>query len=296
MSSRFHAHPPLWRFCYVLFARIWNLNSDSAADEAYIFLNSLDEILRSKLEDPEESWLPNPYGAVAVFANVEACVESIEPLMAALPLLSIGIAWGELERTHSINTWSAAAVPINEAARLASIKSVQGHVAVTKKVREDLWRSKIRYRDLFGAEQTATIKEAEFRYYLLSKLGPEGQKRSRSGPVIRLDSMRSLPANIVSCDIEKYSRKPTHEQAKISNILFRLVEQSLFAVGGLNAHWTPAGDGGQVIFRESSAPQAWNFARSLFEEVSNSGVPLRIGIEHGPILESKYRAAVGGRC
>jgi hypothetical protein len=185
---------------------------------------------------------------------------------------------------------------VNTAARLASIDGVQGLVAVDRKVRDDMYRSSGRNHALFGEEQTGIVKGAEFRYYLL----PELYRRSRKRPMrkaLQANATPTTPANIVSFDIEKYSRQSSSEQAKLSTTLFKCVEQSLASVGEGSEHWTPAGDGGQLVFAsdgQNSAPQAWQFAQLLLDLIVESSLPLRIGIDNGPVLKSKHRAAVGG--
>jgi class 3 adenylate cyclase len=263
-------------------------------------VDSLDDALLSALKGDKDCWFQNPYGASAFFPNVTTCLECLRKIVADLSkagaVISVGVAWGNFGRNHAVVSWSAVAHAINTAARLASIESVRRNVAVDRKVREDLIRSGTP-STFFGAERADRVKGAGFRYFLLTDPSMQGE----SPPPSKIEPPNTLSitlANIVSFDIEKYSRKSEPEQAKLTDELFWGVDHSLERIGKKpESSWTPAGDGGQLVFLSDegrSAPQAWQFAQFLLERASEKELPLRIGIAHGPVLKSKHRASVGG--
>jgi hypothetical protein len=292
------ASTPLWRQGYATFVKLWDLTRDTPADKGCMLVDALDEVLLRRV-DRASSWFQNPYGGSAFFPDVDTCLESVVDVITSLSgtgaVISIGIAWGNFERIFAVRAWNTVAIPVNTAARLASIPEIRGCVAVHPKVREDMGRARDSFTGLTEQEQSATVKNTQFRYHLLKS--PYRQIEPRPKPSEGPRSISLKPANIVSFDIEKFSLETETRQRELSETLFRHVEESLNRVGQKAGDWTPAGDGGQVIFLdvpENSAPQALQFAQCLLGLPPQSGLRLRVGIDNGPIGASRHRAAVGG--
>src|SRR5215469_10223867 len=301
MPTIAEASTPLWRQGYAAFVKLWDLTPDTPADKVCMLVDALDEVLLRRVG--QHSWFQNPYGGSALFFDVDTCLESVLDVIASLSatgaVISIGIAWGNFERTFVVRDWNTVAIPVNTAARLASIPEIRGCVAVHPKVREDMGRARDSYTSLIEQEQSATVKDTEFRYHLLKS--PYRQIdviETRPKPSEGPGSISLKQANIVSFDIEKFSLETETRQRELLETLFRHVEQSLNRVGKkADDVWTPAGDGGQVIFPavpENSSPQALQFAQCLLGLPPQSGLRLRVGIDSGPIVTSRHRAAVGG--
>jgi hypothetical protein len=300
-STPVEASTPLLRQGYATFVKLWDLTSDTPADKVCMLVDDLDEVLLRRVDSA--SWFQNPYGGSAFFPDVDTCLESVVDVITSLSgtgaVISIGIAWGNFERIFAVRALNTVAIPVNTAARLASIQGIQGCVAVHPKVREDMGRARDSYTNLIEQEQSATVKNTEFRYHLLkSPYRQTGVIGTRPKPSEGPGSISLKQANIVSFDIEKYSRESETRQRELSETLFRQVELSLNRVGKkADDGWTPAGDGGQVIFLdapENSSPQALLFAQCLLSLPPQSGLRLRVGIHSGPIGASRHRAAVGG--
>ena len=300
MPTIAEASTPLWRQGFAVFVKLWDLTPDAPADKVCMLVDALDEVLLRRAGSA--SWFQNPYGGSALFLDVDTCLESVVDVITSLSgtgaVISIGIAWGNFERNFAVRDWNTVAIPVNTAARLASIPEIRGRVAVHPKVREDMVRARDSYAGLTEQEQSATIKNTQFRYHLLkSPYRQSGVIETRPKPSEGPGSISLKQANIVSFDIEKFSLETETRQRELSQTLFRHVEQSLNRVGQKPGDWTPAGDGGQVIFLavpENSSPRALEFAQYLLDLPPQSGLRLRVGIDSGPIGASRHRAAVGG--
>ena len=101
-----------------------------------MLVDALDDVLLRRID--KASWFQNPYGGSALFPDVDTCLESVVDVITSLSgtgaVISIGIAWGNFERNFAVRAWNTVALPVNTAARLASIPEIRGCVAVHPKV------------------------------------------------------------------------------------------------------------------------------------------------------------------
>ena len=160
MSMIAKASTPLWRQGYAAFVKLWDLTPDTPADKVCMLVDALDEVLLRRVD--KASWFQNPYGGSALFPDVDTCLEAVVDVITSLSgtgaVISIGIAWGNFERNFAVRDWNTVAIPVNTAARLASIPEIRGCVAVHPKVREDMERARDSYTCLWRIAKLALVR------------------------------------------------------------------------------------------------------------------------------------------
>jgi class 3 adenylate cyclase len=282
---------------FAVFVKLSSLRADTHAKKCVAVFDRLDSALQKLARDPRTDWFPNPIGGAIFVRKPDKALRAAATLMGLMTALrvrvSIAITYGRFQRVLNVNRWNVTAVPLNLAARMASIAGAEGKTVVDATVRELAEHS---CPALFGKLQSDKVKRTRVEY--CEVLGV--QYRQGTGFIEKWDEVEVADiwlADIVCFDIERYSEKTPKKQNSQAATLSENVEQSQQASLLLPRTYLSAGDGGFIIFepgRLDTARAALTVARNLRERVSTEGIPVRIGIHRGEVARTKYRRAVGG--
>lgn len=285
---------------FVLFVKLTELTPATPADVCVACFDFLDATIKPFLK--ESGWaLPSPYGAVAVVRTVDEALRLARHMVqhtsrVALPI-AIGMDWGRLDRVYGLKTWNAAASSINIAARMASVPALRGRVAVSRTAKENACAASTPLGQLFGAEQTGVVKTTTFQYHSV-KAADYRQSLRRRKCTLRLPvAVDSSAADVLVYDVQGYSRLSQVRQAQVVGDLTACVERALESVGPSLAGDGHSGDGGYLVFArsyENSGAVAWQAAIELRRQTRQVGLPVRIGLAHGPVVKRRNGSFVGG--
>ncbi len=272
--------PDLHREGYGIFVRCCDLSPRTPVAEFAFIIEQLDSIIGN------EDFFPSPYGGAIYRRQIDEALAAARALTSGLGPFgisaAIGIAWGRFQRTVNVRDWNAAALPVNQAARLAFCDAAKGRVLLTPKVREAAG-AKI---DCSGKGE-CVVKGARYEYHSIESPGYALNNKRRP------DSSGAPPSyepNIALWDIVKYSTKDPDEQAELSERLAQMTTTVLQTLNVKQADYSPTGDGGFALFE--TGLRAIAFARQLGSYVASMGITIRTGINHGEITFAK-RGPIG---
>ena len=277
--------PALHREGYAIFVRCCDLSSETPVSEFVSIIDILDGILSRQIERNEDLF-PNPNGGgIYLRDDIDKALDAARELVGGLGAsgisAGIGIAWGRFQRTVNVQDWNSAALPLNQAARLAFCKDAVGCVLVTPHVRQTAGA-----RIKFSEERDCEVKSAHYPNHAVES--PD-YKQSRT---LRTKSP-GIPAtretNIVLWDIVKYSAKDIDQQADLSHSLALSATTALHKFNA-GEDYSPTGDGGFALF--DTGLKAIAFAKELGRYAAFNGITVRTGINHGEVAFAK-RGPVG---
>jgi hypothetical protein len=250
------AQPAFDREGYGIFVRCCGLAPDSSTGEFVTSIEALDAILLQQIQDKQEDFFPNPYGGAIYRPDVSEALGAARALVSGLGEkgvpAAIGIAWGRFRRTVNVHAWNAAALPLNEAARLAFCTEAVGRVFVSPHVRKVVGS-----RVQFSEEGACHGKDKDYPYYA-SKAASYEQRLS--APLVPTE-VDPCAKNVVLWDIVKYSTKDPDEQAVLSHDLALNATIALDLFRAMRGDYSPAGDGGFAAF--DTGLQAIEFAKTI---------------------------------
>lgn len=207
--------------------------------------------------------------------------------------VAIGVSDGRLEPVADLTEENVVGTAINYAARLAFVDHGPGRIAVKESTAQQAMRAGL--ARWFGEPQTGTVKATQLKFRWLQEPGltllPLGTERPRAR------GRNSKVAYVLVYDLKGYSGRGDEAQLDLFKKLHQIVRDALEAAGAnLNSRdwYSPAGDGGAVVFGES--PRAlWTFACTLSSYARAEQLDLRIGIDHGEVhvLKDFGRKPVG---
>lgn len=270
---------------YAIFVRCCDLTAASSACEIVATIETLDRILYDQIDKKNGDVFPNPYGGAIFRDDVDEVLSSVRALVSGLAaagiLAAIGVSWGRFQRTTNVHDWNAAALPLNEAARLAFCKSAVGRVLVSPHVKD-----KAGTRAQFGPELICDVKGKEYSY---NAIEPADYRQSLANPLPPA-APEICERNIVLWDIVKYSTKDPRDQADLSHSLALSATTALHIFGAEKKAYGPAGDGGFAVF--DSGIRAFEFAKWLRKDAMSRDITIRIGINQGEVVFAR-RGPVG---
>lgn len=127
--------PDLNREGYAIFVRCCDLSADTPVGQFAATIEELDRILSDRIGEHNENFFPSPQGGAIYCPDIGNALEAARALVDRLGKSGIsagvGIARGRFQRTVNVQDWNAAALPLNEAARLAFCGAAKEHVLVT---------------------------------------------------------------------------------------------------------------------------------------------------------------------
>jgi hypothetical protein len=264
-------------------------SGETPVGEFYSTIETLDRILRGQI-DRREDFFPSPCGGAIYLRRIDKALDAAQALAKGLSTsgisAAIGMAWGRFQRTVNVQDWNAAAVPLNQAARLAFCDAAQGHVLATPHVRQTAGA-----RVKFSDERDCVVKGNHYSYHAIESPGykPSNRRRpARSQTPGTSETARET--NIILWDVEKYSTKDSDEQAGLSHSLALIATTAFHKFGIRQEDYSPTGDGGFALF--DSGLKAIAFAQELGRYATSRGITIRTGISHGEVAFAK-RGPVG---
>lgn len=275
--------PDLNRDGFAVFVRCFDLTADTPAGKFVAIIDTLDDLLFRQIGGNKDDFFPNPYGGAIYLAGIGETLDASRALAAGLSAAGIsagiGVAFGRFQRTVNVQDWNAAALPLNQAARLAFSKDAVGRILVTPHVREVA-----KDRISCSGESVCEVKGAPYRYHAVDL--PD-----RAAPAAALPNpaaARTALKNIVLWDVVKYSTKDPDEQAELSHSLALIADTALHKFNRNPQDYSPTGDGGFALFE--TGLQAMAFAKELGR--ASKKIVIRTGINHGEVAFAK-RGPVG---
>jgi WD40 repeat protein len=277
--------PELHREGYGIFVRCCGLSASSSTGEFVATMETLDQIFFEQIGKKTADFFPNPYGGAIYCGHVEQALKAVRALVSGLGTsgisAAIGVAWGRFQRTTNVHEWNAAALPLNEAARLAFSDGAVGRVLVSPHVRNNAGA-----RAEFSDERVCEVKGKPYRYHAIESVG---YQQLIAGPLAP-GTPRSYEKNVVLWDIVKYSTKELDDQADLSGTLALSAATTLHIFAASQQAYSPAGDGGFAVF--DTGLQAMAFAKELGNYAASKDIIIRTGIHQGEVAFTK-RGAVG---
>jgi hypothetical protein len=278
--------PDLHREGYGIFVRCCDLSSKTSAGEFVSVIDTLDGILSGEIGENKEDFFPSPYGGAIYRGRIDEALKAARALVDGLSAggisAAIGIAWGLFQRTVNVQDWNAAALPLNQAARLAFCDKAVGRVLVTPHVRQNAAA-----RVEFSEQRDCVVKGAPYPHHAIES--PDFQQRL----AVRIPAPgtpRTRETNLVLWDVVKYSAKSPDEQADLSQSLAQIATTALETFNARQEDYSPTGDGGFALF--DTGIQAIAFAKRLGRYAVSKGITIRIGIDHGEVAVAR-RGPVG---
>ncbi len=278
---------PLPNPLYVVFCRVC-FDPEAAMDE----LAAMQQVLLEAAEEAAANpgfqvcvTRPSPYGRFLGLPQAAKALDVARLIMQRAirrgVRLAVGVAAeGRMGEVRDLDAQNVIGPTINMAARLAFHSDSPGQILVTLPVVEDARRDNASYRGCFGPPQDGQVKHTKFEYRILL---PQTGILPKPPP-----TAQQLAATAVVYDVERFSQNDLDGQQAAFCELNRHVNEQLQAVGAADIMrhgrlwYSPAGDGGGVLFDSSRADVAWTFARLLCSACQEH-VPIRIGIGTGSV-------------
>jgi hypothetical protein len=278
--------PDLHREGYGIFVRCGDLSSETPVGEFVATIETLDRILSGQIGEKKEDLFPSPYGGAIYRRQIDEALDAARALARDLGAsgisATIGMAWGRFQRTVNVQDWNAAALPLNQAARLAFCDAAIGRVLVTPHVRQTAGT-----RVEFSVERDCVVKGARYPYHAIES--PD-YKQHLTPRTQTIGTAQTHETNIVLWDVVKYSTKDSDEQAELSHSLALITTTVLDTFNAGHKDYSPTGDGGFAIF--DTGLKAILFAKELRRRAASKGITIRTGISHGEVGFAK-RGPVG---
>jgi hypothetical protein len=295
--KRTNEAPASYREGYAIFARLCELNAQTAADKAYREVSILDDTLLDLGDRDPDRFFPSPYGGAILVDSVVDAIQKAATLMDTLSSrnirAAIAITYGKFARVFSVNAWNATAFALNTAARMTASPEGWRQISVSQSVKDDALRANSSFQNAFGPGRHGQVKETKFcSYAYFHEIHKPEPKED-----VAFDPNTTFGAHILVVDIERYSLKPPEDQQESVELLNRCLDDTITATRTQPDAFGPAGDGGYFVFRSGSsgsAPAALLFAHELVRHALARGVRIRCGIASGPVVQTKHRPAVGG--
>jgi class 3 adenylate cyclase len=287
---------------YVAFLKLLDLTARIGAEECHRLFQRLDDTVGAICKSGHAWSLPSPYGAAVVFDNPRSALVGVCRILNCLSKsgirVGVGVDWGLLERVYNFNDWNTAAVAINTAARIASRPRTSRRLALTPTALEQVAFASSQLRSCFGSCSEGRVKTTRIAYHMAKEKPLRTALKAK--PLIvhsRIRPADPRQADIIVYDIVRYSEMtPSMQKAAVAQ-LSDCVERSAKSVDSADWSYGPSGDGGYfalVSDGADSASRAWHFAVELRNQCRLLGIPVRIGLAHGPVLFRGAGGAVGG--
>ncbi len=260
--------------------------------------SSIESLIASRFPDSERHG--SVFGAyVVVKKPIRRVLEFAESLrlecFERAITLAMGISDGRLEPVRDLEQENLVGTAINYAARLAFFPDGIGRIAVKEDVAIQARNSGCDEDEWFGAKERGRVKTTNLSFRWLQR---DRERRIPSRREQRpRDDANSRVVHVAVYDLKGYSGLSDEDQLELFKRLHSVVRDALELARadlGTRDWYSPAGDGGAVVFGES--PRAlWSFARALASYARRAKLELRIGVDRGEIcvLKNFGRKPVG---
>jgi hypothetical protein len=276
-------HPDRNREGFGVFVRCFDLTANTPIAKFVSAIEALDDLLFRQIDGNKNDFFPNPYGGAIYLAGIEETLDAVRALAAGLSAAGIsagiGVASGRFQRIFNVQDWNAAALPLNQAARLGFWEEAAGRILVTPHFRE-LAGDRIECR----SEGVCEVKGVNHPYHAIES----AERGALAAAVPNPATAGTAVKNIVLWDIVKYSAKDPDELAELSHSLALIADTALHKFNRNPQDYSPTGDGGFALFE--TGLQAMAFAKELGK--ASKKIVIRTGINHGEVAFAR-RGPVG---
>ena len=272
---------------YVVFCRLCfepAVATDDLAAMAHVLLEATEEVATSPGFDVPVM-RPSPYGRFLGVPGAGMALEAAQQVMDYVTergvRLAIGVAAeGRTVQVDDLDQSNVIGPTVNMAARLAFHPDSSGQILVTLPVVAEARSHSRVYRNCFGPAKSDQVKETPVAYRMLLR---------RTGRLPQPPQADHASVVAVVYDVQHFTKKALPGQTAVFAALNDQVVSQLRAVGADDIMqdgllwYTPAGDGGGVLFKSTRADDAWAFARAL-RAACHDHVSIRIGIATGTVV------------
>ncbi|MEK7674279.1 MAG: hypothetical protein AAB676_00410 [Verrucomicrobiota bacterium] len=284
--------PPVPRPLFIVFCRICGIET--------LPTDQLAAAQRVLLDVCEEAKANPDFQVFAVHSSVYGrflgCRTAAQALDAAQHILSkaaeqgvhlaIGVAGdGRLEWFDDLGMRpNLVGIPINAAARLAFIDESENSIMVEPFAANEAQKQRAGYKSRFGKEVKEQVKRTHLTFRVL-KFSAE-----KFGDLPKSRSASETQVTVAVYDIVRYSEKDVEEAWKIVDGLRREVVEVLQSLNGermvndKELWYSPAGDGGVLVFASHHADKAFEFVEKLAERCRKKSMEIRLAVADGTVV------------
>lgn len=294
--------PRIPRPAYIVFCRICrveNLTDDQIVAAHRVLLDVCDKAGSTHKSFTAHS---SVYGRFLAFNNGIAALDAAQVILEASAKAGVPLAIGVASRGNEPRlVWfddlhgqlNLIGVPINVAARLAFTDDARLTIVVESSVADNA-KTMGKYTTQFNSPQQTLVKTTPLEFQTL-KFNPSLIGKEPKDADVQVESV-----TIVVYDIVKYSEMDLDEAWMTVDTLRKSVakviqssDEGQRAVREEKIWYSPAGDGGVLVFHQSFADLAWDFVVGLARECREARVKVRLSVDLGSVVFVDDKLPVG---
>ncbi len=281
---------------YVAFFRLCDLE-EMPADRLAAAVEFFSQVISNPLS--EGAVISNPYGGGIICPTVdEALTVTFEVLSQCGSGIVGGLARGMIYDVRDVTGANYLGHALNRAARLAYLPGMCGKAVASEEFVQDAKEAKDELRqDFFGPPQQGKVKRAELTYHIIED--STFTHTTNCFLNIPRKQQKSEPMHVLVFDLVKYSERDELTQRTMVETLAQAVKHSHDWLGrgpitkDAEIKYSPAGDGGAIIFSNTLIRSAWTVAEHLQEYSRVHKLALRLGLDSGQMVRRKNAVPLG---
>ena len=279
---------------FIVFCRICGvetLATDQLAAAQLVLLRICEEV---EVDETLQVWAMHSsvYGRFVACRTAAAALDVAQRILLKTAeqgvRLAIGVAGeGRIELFDDLGMRpNLIGIPINTAARLAFSVDSENSIVVEVYVVQEAQEQRSEYKNRFDREHSEQVKQTQLRFRVLK------YSAKKFGHLKKRSDERETQVTVAVYDIVRYSEMDVEKAWQAVNGLREEVVGVLESepLGGRmlveqkKLWYSPAGDGGVLVFSADQADKAFELVENLAKNCRQKGIEIRLAVSDGTVV------------